>query len=207
MKPSSQQTTAQSGFNTVTELKSQVSYIRSAIQECVLTYPGGEEGLVGLTPNFPYPINPASTYITTPAADNEVANIKCPGNPGDTGVDPQEHANIFGGRTGKFMPPSIDLFENWIYHSGVDGVFFYTSTDKSDAFLLSAMEKLDEEYSECEADIVDATGGQEELTSTAGLGDPKCPAGSTCFRVWVIAQTTAAGAYNGDTAGDEGACP
>ena len=204
MKPSSQQTTAQSGFNTITELKSQISYVRSAIQECVLTYQAGEAGLIG-DPNFPYPINPSSTYITTPAANDEVANIKCPGNPGDAAADPAEHANIFGGTTGKFMPPPVDLFENWVYYSGVDGVFFYTRTDKTDAFLLSSMEKLDEEYSECEADIIDATGGVEELTSTAAVGDPQCPAGNTCFRVWVITQASAV--YNGDTGGDEAACP
>jgi len=201
MRPSSQQTTAQSGFNTVTDLKSQVAYIRSTIQECVLTYHEGEAGLIG-TPNFPYPINPSSTYLTSPAANDEVGNIKCPGNPGDAAADPKLHTAIFGGKSGKFMPPAPELFENWVYSNTSDGVFFYTRTDKSDAFLQSAMQKLDDEFSECEADIIDASGGVVELTSAAGVADPKCPAGNTCFRVWVLMDNTVAH-FNGDTDGDE----
>lgn len=200
MKPSSQQTTAQSSFKAVTKLKSQIEYVRSSIQECVLTYPSGDSGLIG-TSNTPYPINPSSTYLTSPAANDEVSNIRCPGNPGAS----TDHAAIFGGASGKFMPPAPELFEAWEYYNGVDGVFFYTQTNKTDAFLQTAMEKLDGEFSECEADVIDATSAAVELTSTAAAGDPKCPSGNTCFRVWVIAQTS--NVYNGDADGDEAACP
>lgn len=103
------------------------------------------------------------------------------------------------------MPPPPDLFEAWEYYSGVDGIFFYTQTDKTDSFLQSAMLKLDEQFSECEADVVDASGSIIELTSTATAGDPKCPNGSTCFRVWLITQPTAT--YLGDTDGEEAAVP
>ena len=201
MKPSSQQTTAQSSFNMITNLKSQIAFIRSSIQECVLNYPSGESGLVG-SHNFPYPINPSSTYLTSPSANDELANIRCPGNPG-IGTD---HANIFGGNSGKFLPPIPKLFEKWEYYSGADGVFFYTSTDKTDAFLQTAMQKLDDQFSECETDIIDASGGDIELISAAA-GDPICPDGSTCFRLWVITQGSAV--YNGDTDGEELAagCP
>jgi type II secretory pathway pseudopilin PulG len=202
MQPSSQQTTAQSSFKTITELKSQISFVRSSIQECVLNYPDGEDGLVG-TNNFPYPINPSSAHLTSPSADDALGNIRCPGNPGGASTD---HADIFGGSSGKFLPPIPDLFEPWQYYSGGDGVFFFTQTDKTDAFLQTALQKLDDQFSECEADIIDATSGDIELLS-GDPGDPICPDGSTCFRVWVITQGSAV--YNGDTDGEELAatCP
>ncbi len=202
MKPSSQQTTAQSSFNAITEMKSQIAFIRSSIQECVLNYPDGEDGLIG-TPNFPYPINPSSSHFTTPAADNALEGIRCPGNPGGVSTN---HADIFGGSSGKFLPPTPSLFDDWEYYSGDDGVFFFTKTDKTDAFLQTAVQKLDDQFSECEADIIDASAGDVELLS-GDPGDPICPDGSTCFRVWVITQSTAV--YNGDTDGEEAAasCP
>ena len=210
MRPSSQQTTAQSSFNAVSELKSQTEFIRTAIQECVLIYPAGDRGATGTggligTANTPYPINPSSDYFVgaTPAAaaNDQVKFIRCPGNPGNN----NDHAEIFSGSSGKFLPPPPTLFEEWEYYNGIDGLFFYTQTDKTDAFLQTAMEKLDTQFSECEADVVDASGGAIELTSTAAVADPKCPNGSTCFRLWVIAQTS--NVYNGDTDGDEAACP
>lgn len=204
MKPSSQQTTAQGSYNAITELNSQIELIRSSIQECVLTYPGGDrgpngnDGLQGTT-NTPYPINPSSTYLTSPATpvgNDEVQFLRCPGNPGDS----TDHADIFGGASGKFLPPPPNLFENWEYYNGVDGVFFYTRTDKSDAFLQTALAKLDDNFSECQADVIDASGGDIELASTL-TGDPICPNGNTCFRLWVIIQSSAI--YLGDTDGEE----
>ncbi len=204
MKPASQQTTSQNTFNTITELNSQINFIRSAIQECVLTYPSGDSGLIG-TSNTPYPINPSSSYFTAApksgaAANDQVRNILCPGNPGNS----NDHADMFGGTSGKFFPTSVNLFGEWEYFNGVDGVFFYTSTDKTDAFLQTALAKLDNQYSECEADVVDASGGDIELASTA-IGDPICPNGSTCMRIWMITNVSAV--YNGDTDGEEAACP
>lgn len=196
MRPSSQQTTAQSSFNMITQLKSQISFIRSSIQECVLNYPDGESGLIGVD-NFPFPINPSSSYLASPESDDALAGIKCPGNPGGSSND---HAEIFGGRSGRFLPQIPDLFTPWQYYSGPDGVFFFTSTDKSDAFLQTALLKLDDEFSECEADIIDASGGDIELLS-GDPGDPICPDGSTCFRVWVLASGSAT--YNGDADLDE----
>lgn len=203
MEPSSQQATSQNTFESVSDLNSQVNFIRSSVQECVLTYPAGDNALAGTT-NTPYPVNPTSTYLDTPDADDGVRNIRCPGNPGDS----NDHIDIFSGTSGKFMPPAPDLFTDWIYYNGTDGVFFFTGTPNTDAYLQSAMQKLDEQFSECEADVIDASGGEVEMTSTADGSDPKCPNGSTCFRVWMIIKPSASGAYNGDTDGEEnGICP
>ncbi len=206
MDSSSQQTTSQNTFNTVTDLNSQVNFVRSAIQECVLSYPEGAADAAG-TSNIPYPINPSSAgYFTapaTPAANDNVSNVKCPGNPqGNVKL----HATIFGGSSGKFLPPKPNLFNDWSYYNGTDGVFFYTGSDKSDAYLSAALSKLDDQFGECEADIVDNSAGVSALDiATEGASGPNCPANTTCFRVWMIAQTTAN--YVGDTAGDEAACP
>lgn len=207
MKPASQQTTSQNTFNTITELNSQINFIRSAIQECVLTYPSVDSDLIASS-NTPYPVNPSSSYFTAPpksgaAANDQVRNIMCPGNPGTS----NDHANIFGGRSGKFFPPAVKLFNEWEYYNGTDGVFFYTATNKSDAFLQTALAKLDNQYSECEADVIDASTGDIELTSAATVSDPKCLDGNTCMRVWMITQPSAQ--YLGDTDGEEAAaaCP
>ena len=206
MDSSSQQTTSQNAFNTVTDLNSQINFVRSAIQECVLTYPSGDDALAGVATNMPYPINPSSTYLTDEAANDEARNIRCPGNPGNSA----DHADIFAGSSGKFMPPAPSLFGEWTYYNGVDGVFFYIATDKTDAFLETAMKKLDDQFSECEADLVDNDPGGAPLAMTTEVGGPTCPVNSLCFRVWMIAQASAI--YPGDTAvlpelPDETACP
>lgn len=205
MDSSSQQTTSQSTFNTVTELNSQISFIKSAIQECILTYPEGADDAAGTT-NVPYPINPTSTYFTapaSPAANDNVSNIKCPGN--DQG-HVKSHGVIFGGSSGKFLPPAPKLFLDWVYYNGPDGVFFYTSTNKADAFLTTAMTKLDSQFSECEADVIsNANGGPPMNLTSAGASGPACPAASNCFRVWIIAN--ASNIYPGDADSDETTCP
>lgn len=205
MDSSSQQSTSQSTFNTVTDLNSQIGFIRSSVQECILNYPEGADDLAG-TSNVPYPVNPSSTYFSAPAApeaDDTVKFIKCPGN--DQG-NVKLHGDIFAGNSGKFLPPPPKLFNEWVYYNGVDGVFFYTSTDKTDSFLATAMTKLDDQYAECEADIIDnsASGTALDITSEAAAG-PDCPANSYCVRVWLISQASAT--YVGDTGADEASCP
>lgn len=177
MKPASQQTTSQNSFKAVSALKTQIDFARSTIQECVLNYPNGDGTL-----NSPWPINPSSTYLASPAGNDNLENIACPGNPGSS----NNHSKIFSGSSGKYLPPPPDLFEPWIYYNGTDGIFFFIETNKTDSFIQTALEKLDGQFSQCEADIIDASGGQVELTTTAAAGDPKCPNGSTCFRVWII---------------------
>ncbi len=185
MDSSSQQTSSQNTFNTVTDLNSQINFIRSAVQECVLTYPSGDAGLAGSN-NVPYPINPSSTYLpnmplpSVRGPNDNVKYLRCPGNPGNS----TSHAAVFGGASGKFMPPPPKLFAEWSYYNGPDGVFFYTSTDKTDTFLTNALAKLDDQFSECEADVIV---GAFNMTTAGGSG-PTCLVNTTCFRVWLIAQ-------------------
>lgn len=203
MNSSSQQTSSQSTFNTVTDLNTQINFIRSAIQECVLTYPDGDPAMTAAqAQNIPYPIHPDNAYLaaSTPAVasgSRDVALIGCPGNPGATA---NAHKRIFGGSSGKFLPPPPKLFGAWQYYNGTDGVFISIATDKTDAFLKTALAKLDDQFSECEADVVDATSGVVAMSSD-GTATP-CPLGSTCFRIRLI--TTPTATYLGDTDGDEG---
>jgi hypothetical protein len=210
MEPSSQQTSSQNTFKTVTEVQSQESMIRSAIQQCVLSYPKGDPTISnsGGSPTDEgarktFPIKPNSTHFTGavigPTAGRLVKDIRCPGNnPG--APDQKEHALIFSGADGKLLPPPPALFGDWQYYNGNDGVFFWIATDKTDAFIESALAKLDEQYAECETDIVDARSGAQDLDDDNIV---ECPAGSVCFRTWLL--KTASAVFNGDTDGDEAA--
>jgi type II secretory pathway pseudopilin PulG len=209
MEPSSQQTTSQNTFKATTSLRGQVEFIQAAIQECVLLYPKGDSNIdtsgSGSDPNARdnYPIDPDSTYYATAtpgrSGDQLVKNIRCPGNnPGGASVD--DHEKIFGGSTGKHMPPIPDFFDDWQYYNGEDGVFFWTKTNKTDSFITTALTKLDEDFSECEADVVDASSSAENLDSN---GTYECASGYTCFRVRMITNDTAE--WNGDS-GDESGC-
>ncbi len=211
MEPSSQQTSSQNTFKTLTEVENQSSMIRSAIQECVLSYPKGDStidnGGGGSDPDARknFPIKPSSAHYSTstilPTAEDLVKDIRCPGNnPGGGNVF--DHELIFVGGEGKFLPPPPDLFTDWQYYNGVDGIFFWTSTDKTDAFLSAALIKLDEKYAECEADVIDATAGDEDMDSDS---DHVCPEESTCFRVWMV-MNKASAEFNGDADNDEVAC-
>lgn len=220
MEPSSQQTSSQNTFRTISDLKSNISIIQAAIQECVLVYPEGDSCInngpdahcttasttdLGARKN--YPLNPNSDHFAnaTPAqsGDRLVRNIRCPGDNGGDNADHDNHELIFGGTSGKFLPPAPPLFEDWQYYNGTDGIYFWTETDKTDAFIDTALQKLDDQFSECEADIIDATSGAIDLDS-AGTADTQCTSGSTCFRVWMkINDATAE--YNGDTDGEEAA--
>jgi hypothetical protein len=211
MEPSSQQTSSQNTFKTAVALQGQVDIIRSSIQECVLSYPSGD-GSIDIAPTGTdpgatkrYPIKPNSTHFTGadvgPSAGRLVSDIRCPGD--QNGADPNDHDMIFGGASGKFLGPPPDLFDPWQYYNGDDGIYFWTETDKSDAFILSALEKLDDNYSECEADVIDATAAAVDLDSAA-TAETQCPSGHVCFRVRMITKGTAE--WNGDGDGDEGAC-
>ncbi|MFN3826849.1 MAG: hypothetical protein ACK4NR_04410 [Micavibrio sp.] len=204
MEPSSQQGQNQNTFRTVSDLSSQVEFIRSAAQECVLTFPAGDDSIstTGDEPNAneAYPINPNSTHYATatigPTGNRNVSGIRCPGNPGN---NDENHQQIFSAASGKFLPPPPPLFNPWQWYNDTDGVFFWISTSKSDAYLRTALEKLDEQYAECEADFVDASGGDVQLVSDDA--SITCPNGSLCFRVRVISRATAT--FLGDTNGDE----
>ena len=193
MEPSSQQTSSQSTFRTATALQGQVDSIRASIQECILIYPRGDSTIdasgsgTDVGADDRYPINPDSTHYAsaTPgrSGDRLVRNMRCPGNnPGNP--NEADHALIFSGGTGKFLGPAPDLFEDWQLYNGDDGFFYWTSTSKSDAFLRASLEKLDEKFSECEADVIDASGGLVDMDSDV-TAQASCPNGSLCFRVWM----------------------
>ena len=222
MEPSSQQTSSQNTFRTVAALQGQIDSIRSAIQECVLLYPNGDGCIEDDTPAYctttdtdtpgadkRYPIDPDSLHYTnaTPArsGDSLVRNMRCPGNNGGANADHDNHALIFTGASGKFLGPPPDLFDDWQIYNGVDGVFYWTETDNTDAFITAALQRLDEKFSECEADVIDTshpTAGNKALDSAGPVNT--CPDGSMCFRVWVIQNGSAV--FNGDADGDEAGC-
>ena len=209
MQPSSQQTSSQNTFRATSEIRSQIDTIRSAIQECVLGHKKGDKSIditgLGTDPGARrnFPIKPNSTHFNTatigPTAGRLVRDIRCPGNPGN---NDENHVHIFGRTSNKFLAPAPDLFEDWQYYNGTDGIYFWTQTNKTDSFINSALQKLDEQFGECEADIVDASGGAEDLDSAS---DTACGAGYTCFRIRMF--TRASAVFNGDTDGDEAACP
>lgn len=222
MEPSSQQGTNQNTFKTVSDISSQVEFIRSAVQECVLTYQTGDNDITtnSNAPTEPnanaiYPINPMSGYYTGaatgPAASRAVSGLRCPGNPGcDYSQTPvacdNNHAPIFTGASGKFMPPPPALFGPWQWYNNTDGVFMWLATNKTDAYLRAALEKLDDEYAECEADFIDATNADQNLVSDDAT--LICPQGSLCFRVRMLTRPSAV--YNGDGVppdNDEAGCP
>lgn len=192
MEPSGQQGQSQNAYKTTQALREQIDLIQSSIQECVLTYPGGDSTTdisgSGSDPSASkiYPLKPNSTHLTLPDPDERVKYLRCPGNPGD---DP-DHADIFASAAGHFLPPPPDLFEDWKYYNGKDGIFFWTRTSKSDAYLLTALLKLDEQFSACEADVVDATSGAVDMETV--VSTVSCPVGSKCFRFWMV--RTGAGA-------------
>ncbi len=214
MEPSSQQTSSQGSFKAISSIEAQIDSIRSAIQECVLTYPAGDSLIdngvggddEGARDN--YPINPNSNYYSANAApydqsgDRLVKNIRCPGNNGGVGNE-SKHEKIFSSSAGRFMPTAPALFNDWQYYNGNDGVFFWIETDKTDAFLVSALDKLDTKFATCETDVIDATSAAKDLDSDATL---TCPSGSVCFRVWMFSKATAV--FNGDTTDtSEATCP
>lgn len=202
MEPSGQQTQSQSSTSMVSDLSGQISFITSAISECVLSHPDQDSELTATEQkNAPYPINPKDPYFNTQSADplsdpdNSTQYIRCPGNPGGSGANNQDHARIFGGSSGKFLPPAPPLFEDWTYYNGADGIYIMIATNKTDPFITSAMAKLDAKYSNCESEVIDRRSlGSLSVTSDTTPGDAAartCPAGYLCFRYWLILKATA----------------
>ena len=197
MQPSGQQTTSQSSFRTTADLESQANQIRAVIQKCVLSFPKGDNNITDPGARKNYPIDPDSTYYNGASpgrsGDQLVKNLRCPGNnPGSP--NEKDHALLFSAISGDFLPPKPDLFNDWEYYNGDGGIFFWTKTDKTDPFIASALEKLDDKFSECEADVIDARSGAVNMES----GGTKCPAGNTCFRVIILKGTNTN--YFGDEA-------
>ena len=124
MEPSSQQTSSQNTFKTAVALQGQVDTLRSAVQECLLTYPAGDSTIdnsgsgTDEGANKRYPIKPNSTHYDGPpaaaigkTAGRLASDIRCPGD--QNGANPNDHDLIFGGSSGKYFPPPPDLFDPW----------------------------------------------------------------------------------------------
>lgn len=190
MDSSSQQTRSQNSAKLTTNLSSQVRVIKAAIDECVLLYPGGDNGAVsgGFQLQHPYPLMANHSYITNPYVNANVDRLRCPGNPGD---DP-DHTRMFGASSGKYLPPAPNMFNAWNYYAGQDGVFIWIQSDKTDAFIGDSLSKLDAMFSDCEAEYIDASSSSITITSDAaipGSTDLICPSGFQCFRVWIKRMT------------------
>ena len=215
MEPSSQQTQSQSSFKLVSEMSSQVDFIRSSVQECVIIHPAGDNTI----PNGPaeaneganrrFPIDPRAAHIATPSTEPDplVRELKCPGNPGPTiagGPGNNDHAPIFAGASGKFLPPPPAIFNDWQWYNGKDGIFFWTSTQKTDAYIESSLIKLEEEFGKCEADTIITAGVPKDLDND---GTISCPSNSYCFRVWMVIDNETTIDVEESLYPDEAGCP
>lgn len=176
VEPSSQQSRSQNSYKVASDLKSQIEVYRSAIQDCVLTYPGGDTSSATKYTGYnePYPVTPSSTYLPVGLRDaaNKASSIRCPGNPGDS----NNHSAIFGSTTGRFAPVTPNLFDAWTYTNDADGTYLLIRTNKSDAYLQDALTKTAAMYDACEASYI------------SGATAP-CASGYYCLRVWITRNT------------------
>lgn len=200
MNSSDQQASSQNASKLIGELKSQIEMIRSAIQECVLMNPKGDLAIAGTgavggeNPVRPYPLKPSNTYLpSNPSPGYSYArDIGCPGNPGTS----NNHAKIFGGSTGKFLPKEPSSFTPWMYYNDIDGVFIHIVSNRPDSYISTALQKLDAQFSKCESQYVDARSGDIHMTSNSVPGY-RCAAGYQCFRLVILSTGTTI--YPGET--------
>ena len=171
-----QSSSTQNSFKLATEINSQSRVIRSGIQDCILRYSRGDNGIVEANYIDPYPLNPTSSdaqYTSYQESDDHVEYLRCPG---------ADYEKIFGGNMSGFLSPPPNLLEDWEYQNGVgtvlgmpyDGVYISIASDKSDPFIDDAMTKVDNLYSACEVDY------------TVGDGTNGCPSDTQCLRFWII---------------------
>lgn len=197
MEPANQQAQTQSTTNLVSTIDSQVKFISSTIQECVLSHPNQDTGLTTQQANAPYPINPTDNYypVATPpvATTNDANDLRCPGNPGGANAN---HAKLFGGASGKFLGPPPPLFNNWRYYNGTNGIFIMISSTKSDAYIQAALTRLDGMYSNCEADVYNRLGTtavnvSSDIVPPGSGAIMTCAANTICFRYWIKRNSSA----------------
>jgi type II secretory pathway pseudopilin PulG len=180
IQPSGQSSRTQNTFKLATQLNSQARVIRSAIQDCILRYPEGDNGITETGYIDPYPLNPDSAdtqYAAYDVTNKNVEQLRCPG---------ANYLRLFGGGgqfTG-FLPQAPNLMDPWTYFNGsatingtaFNGIFFQIQSNKSDPFIGESMQKINSLVSSCEVDYTDATGGQAD----------GCANGYQCLRFWII---------------------
>lgn len=200
IQPGGQSSRTQNAFKTATMINSQSRLLRSAMQDCVLRFPQGDNTITEVGYIDPYPLNPSSSDAVYGAYDtpgsNLASDLRCPG---------ATYTQIFsgGGEFSSFLPTPPDLMEPWTYFNGniaaaagapgyneaFNGVFYQIQSDKSDPFIGEAMEKIDNLASACEVD------------HQVGTGTNGCENGHQCLRFWLIRRgggpTGAANASNG----------
>ena len=174
-----QQSRSQNAFRLATTIENQILFIDSAIQECILTYPRGDASVNSVTTTdagyvAPYPLTPSSTHFTAstlgPASAARAEFIRCPGNPGG---DQNNHEPIFGGSSGKFLPPPPELFDNVIFVNAGSTVVIGFSSTRTDPYIFEAFERVDERFSDCEV-AIGVSGGISTLTYYVVGEDPAC---------------------------------
>jgi len=154
-----QSTVTQNVFKLSEELNSQARVIQSAVQECILEYPGGGDPMNN--PNQPFPLDPSDVNNPNGAAGNDnVENLQCPG-------APTARANLFTGTGARFLPPPPSGFNAWTFTNDTDGVRFQIIAPVVDVTVTNVMTQLDNKFSSCEADV-----------NYAGCG-------AGCFTIWI----------------------
>lgn len=170
------------------ELRSQIEFIRNAINECATNYPNGDPTVNNATVTdagyiAPYPVKPDSDHFVGSTLGKETNDnaelVRCPGNPG---ID-NNHTPIFGDVSGKTFPPQLNYLDSsWRYNNKtftylgetVTGVYIKAATTKNEASVLKAFSELSSEYGECEFDLMN------------GNGTNGCANNWTCIRIWLV---------------------
>ena len=195
MQSSSQSSQTQNATKVVSQLNSQIGFIQSAVQECVISHPGGaagyntgdnsNNGSGTWGANAPYPVNPNAAPLMSNDTDRKVKNIRCPGD--HPSSDSNDHADIFGGSSGRFLPPAPDLFKDWKWYNGKEGVFFWIATEKSDPFIETAFDKLNEKMADCQVDWNTNLGmPADDDGDDAAVSTPDCTTDEKCLRYWMV---------------------
>lgn len=184
IQPGGQSSRTQNAFKTATVINSQGRLVRSAIQDCILRFPQGDNAITEVGYINPYPLNPDTNeaqYAAYKVANKQISEIRCPG---------ANYTQIFsgGGEFSSYLPSPPDLMEQWTYFNGditaaagapgyneaFDGVFYQIQSDKSDPFIGEAMTKIDGLSSACEVD------------HQIGTGTNGCEDEQQCLRFWII---------------------
>ncbi len=189
MDSSGQNQSSQSAFALQSKLNSEFNMIRSAIQECVITYPEGDKTMpappapvFGMNLNRPYPVAPNSGYLVNPSAGNSAEYLRCPGNPGNS----NNHAPLFGSNLGKFFPKQESFLSSWYYYNNTDGIYLAVWTGRTDEYIKTAFQKLNEQYAPCEADYLNATVVTPWRSDGSTLGPDRWG-----IRFWLVVNPTA----------------
>lgn len=140
--------TTQTAQRMTENLYVQANGIKSAILECVHTYPSGGAVDPADNPNVPYPLDPSDENNPEEEAGNDqVRHLQCPGAPSG------HHAIYDGvGTTGRFLPQQVNGFSEWIYQNGSNGVYIQT-TGQNEQAITTALARLQTRFDTCEAEL------------------------------------------------------